>query len=291
MIALHEYLQKAFYIDSNTSATLLITLFVFIAGMLLRLIVIVISNYIKRRRIRKTFNINLRELIKEINEQSIAFENTIETLSIENSEPFRYKRKTISTLSSINNLGYYKIYDAYFHGLENLVKLKMNVKREIFTSMWNSIKSVEYWHNFSFQDKNRLIDKYNSYREKWSDATVKINDEIKCMRANSQSEQTPSDFEQLKPKVFKAYSKWITTPNNFNPTVINDKLVDNLIEIIEKHTDPSAAAILYKELVDASLQFQNQKNLIETEKEQIKLIIKEFTKNQGVCEKALDELN
>lgn len=120
MVWLIEFISKNFGIGKDETANILVTIFTFLAGILVSMLFNVIKEYYERRIHRKIIKLNLVSLMKEMFRQANGYQKLSEQLTIAYNGSFSFSQIWISTVEIFYSLSYKNCYNAYFTGLENL---------------------------------------------------------------------------------------------------------------------------------------------------------------------------
>lgn len=158
-----EFVNRIFDIDNETSATVIITLTVFILGYFLNWIYRIVKAYNKRKAIRKLISDLLKEISKTSIVQAKHFIEFKNILTIEHFGVFDLKKTPINHLNNIIKIDFITIYDAFFTGLENLFFKKK--KRMLFNKIWSHISTLIYWEQQYPKGLEAFIKKFNEYED------------------------------------------------------------------------------------------------------------------------------
>lgn len=162
-MSLQNLINGWFKVDSNTSATIIITVLVFISGIIFTEIIKELSAYFKRRKIRKICNYNFKNLENGIEKQSKYYLKYCESLNFKNTSGFKFTSIIIHSIYIFENIGYPNIYEAYFFGFENLFKGKKELKA--FSKLWSCVIAMQQWQDQMKDIMQNQIQNFN----KWND--------------------------------------------------------------------------------------------------------------------------
>lgn len=265
---IQKYLESVFEIDANTSATILITLSIFIIGISIQQLLLLFSKFIERRKTRKIFKISLTGFIKQVKKQSEGYNETAKSFTFDEQTNFEFTRATIYTLSSLNSIGYQKTYEAFFTGFENIWKCNLNLKLKAFNKVWDSIKSVEFWHQKSFEDLSDFIDKYNDLNEKRNIAIENHRRFFESIITEINNKSVPAKVGLYIQDVDRIHVDWQKLKNRTRPNIIHRYLIIKLRIINRKNSNIKIVNRMNENLLDATKEYQNQRNLLKTQKDQ-----------------------
>lgn len=282
---IQKYLELTFGIDANTSATLIITLFVFIVGLILQQGLRTFTNYLERKRTRKTFFFALEEFWLQVKKQSEEYLKISNGLRFDKENNFEFKKATISTITSLNELGFKNAYEALFHGPENWIKINSKVKMKAFNKIWNSIKSVEFWHEKSFQDIDFFITKYNLFNDRRNSALRNYRAFIEPIMHSFNGKNIPKELAFYLKKVDQIQFEWQKMPDRTRADIVNKHLIIPLRILNRKNQDKEIAVKMNDNLLESSLEYQNLINLLEVHKKQYKSYYRNFRQYYKTCKK------
>jgi hypothetical protein len=257
MSQLQEYLNKTFNIDDRTSATIIITLFVFVLGILVNQLLKVISDFLKRKNLRKIFLLNLSELEKRALKQSHEYKSSSEQFSFTYTENFNLQKIDISQLIILKELGYKDTFNAFFSGIENWFKFK-NLYRKAFNKIWDAIFAMDFWQGISLE-MNHFNTAYSAYNEKRNLALqafqTLLESKINTENLNHQDSNIAGYYRSLNIIV----SDWQRLPKRSRADIIHRNIVLK-VRIINRKFEKFNIPIIVdfnSFLLEASLQYQN----------------------------------
>lgn len=286
MTNLQAYLEKSYGIDPNTSATIFITLFIFLVGIVIQQSLSFFGKYMQRRKTRKIFKISLKGFISQVEKQSKEYNKTAQSLSFDKENKFEFKRATIATLSILNDIGYQQTYEAFFFGLENFFKFKVDLKLKAFNKIWDSIKSVEFWHDNSFGEVTQFMDKYNNFNEKRNNATENHRKFFEDIMLSHIGQKDPERIGIYLQAAQRIHTQWQNYPNRTRPNIIHKQLIVRLRILNKKNQDINIANRMNDDLLEASLWFQNQNSLLKAHRNQFVIYSRIFRMYYRLCKKA-----
>ena len=118
---MQEFIEKYFKIGHDASATLIVTLIIFILGYAISAIVYILSRYFNRRSHRKMFINNLLGLNKAIKAQENGFLATLKSMNFEENTFWVYDKVDFFQLSAFREIGYKDSFKSFFYGIENML--------------------------------------------------------------------------------------------------------------------------------------------------------------------------
>lgn len=269
MTGIQKYLECNYGVDSNTSATLIITLFVFLLGVAFQYALNSFTKYSERRRVRKTFLVGLSEFSNQVKKQSEQYHKSSLTFTFDKETNFEFNRATISTIGSLIDLQYNRTYEAFFFGFENLIKFNSKRKFEAFNKIWDSIKSVEFWHEKSFQDVNYFIEKYNDLNERRNEAINAHRLFFEPIMTQMDGQTVPGNIGRYMQAADQVHVDWQNKPNRTRPNIVHRNLVIRLRILNRKNQNLPIANRMNDNLLTATMEYQSQRNFLRAQKEQM----------------------
>jgi hypothetical protein len=270
ILQLIDFVHKTFGIGKDTTATILVTLITFSAGILITITFKAIEGYLDRRNHRKLARLNLINLMKEIFHQATSYKKFAEEIKIETTTP-AFKQISISSTDIFYQLGYKNLYNAFFNGIENIHFKSRNKKRIAFNRLWSALEFLTVFHQKSFKDVKEFIElekAANYLRNKSIGETFKIISTIRFTFHRETIAQNLASYCLALEDILKNQQK---EDDNTNPKVVNDYLILPISELNNKHFDvlkeymnilnPTSFNSL---LSDCTFNYENQKNLTES---------------------------
>lgn len=173
---MQKIMEKFFNITPDASATLLITLLIFIGGYFVTAVVFLGSKYFKRRANRKLFIESLQTLEKPLNAQAKSFAEFILQLSTDNTNAMILNKVEFFQLPVFKEMSYKETFRSFFTGIENILcsKKKRTLKRRAFNLTWANINSLEVWNQKVDDYFLMYIAKYNEYNQTREESVQKL---------------------------------------------------------------------------------------------------------------------
>lgn len=266
MKELQCYLKNNFKIDENTSATIIITLSIFIAGILIQQGLSISAGYIKRKRIRKLFEINVKNFVVEVKIQEKAYRTTADSFKFETGLVYAFTRATIFSHHSIKEIGYQNSYEAFFHGVENIFMFKRNKKLTAFSKIWSSVNSIDYWHDRTFADIHKFQEKLDEYNSRWNSAIEKHRQFVESIMAQVNGQLIEKELGTYLTEVDRIQTIWQNLPERTRPDILNKNLIIPL-RVLNRKNQNDISRKMNENLLAASIEFQNKRNLLKAQRE------------------------
>jgi len=275
--SIQSYIESVFHVQPQTSAPIIITLFVFIVGFLINWLSKSVSKYLERKSNRKLFIDSLNALIDSVEKQSTSFKETISNLDITNDTVWVYQRAEFYLIPALREMGYRSAFMTYFTGIENITWFKdkkyKGRKRRCFNKTWENVSLLEFWTERIFDDFNRFNKMYNEYLDQWSETIdKKLRGAWVTYLTEKRSRKDLSEhdikFSNSLSLILKTYSQTDYTfrskpYNTFNTLVAPIK---KLSEDFESMTDSSS---LIRYSLEAGNHYHAMENVVNHTKEQM----------------------
>lgn len=288
-MCIQEKLIEWFNIDPNTSATIIISLSVFIVGFLFQQLFQSISFYIQRKRTRNIFEIVVKKFIEQVNVQSKVYSKSAKTFVFDRDTSFQFRKATIFTSQSVNQIGYQNIYNAYFSGFENLIKFNKTLKLKAFNKIWSCIISVDFWLDKSFKGVDMFPSKYNGFNDNRAEALENYRKFLDPLMASFDGKEIPKGVAIYISEIDRINIEWQKSRNRLRPDKIHRKLILPLRIYNRKNINPISVE-MNSFLLDATRHYINQSYILKMEKLQQETYSKSFNFYSKISSKAIDIL-
>ncbi|WP_282037363.1 hypothetical protein [Saccharicrinis aurantiacus] len=259
-----EWIKCIFSIDNNTTATILITVFVFLMGLFFQGIFVMIKNIILRKRQRNTFIYLLNVTSQSIYRQGLFFEKFSKKLDIKFSGNFTLSQVSITYLSTFEKLEFELLRSSFINGIENLCS---SYKLNAFTKSYTIIERIKKIEDSYPGDLNNLYNKFGNYEAKWNKSLELIRqnyDEIlDQVRINNtvRNELEREFVDKLDQTIFK----WQQTKNRNSIYTVQNELVIPLLALFKEQRYIQITAnlrTLKTQLLNAEIYYMNLENII-----------------------------
>lgn len=260
---MQDFVNHFFEIDNNTSATIIITISVFLIGILINLFLSFIQKVIERKNIRRIFLMNVKALEKNVRDQSVEFKKFSDQFCFEYTENLNLKIINFPQVQIIKQIGYGLSYDAFFKGLENIFVSKSSF--ETFNEIWETVYFLESWkdHSNIIKDFNASYKEYNFLRNKaLAEFQKSVESDLTIGNINSKIPEISNYYTQAN-EILISFQKL-----NRRIDMVQNMLVQRFLELnrVSNHSKIPMIVHYNYNLLEASLNFENLKNLIESYK-------------------------
>jgi hypothetical protein len=111
-----NWLCEVFGTDENTSATILITVLVFGAGILSSMLIDFLRTWRRRNMLKSMVKLNIDGINRNIRNQGKGYRKTASQFSFDRTSHLTSTRIELSEIEILKEIGYDQIYQAYFFG-------------------------------------------------------------------------------------------------------------------------------------------------------------------------------
>lgn len=259
---IQDYLCTTFDIDSNTSATILITLLVFILGGVFNFIVRSISNLLERRKIKKLFQYAINSILFSIKEQIKYLDIFIKTLDINSKDNFVLISEPIPYLDFINQTGHNKIYDACFGGIENICTCG---KLKVFNKMLVLISALERFEISYVKHFDNFLIHYQEFANKYLDSTKKLKEYCDELIQKEKLDTLNNDEKEYLSKLDEIIFNWQRQESLYATTQLF--LVEPIRKLNGEYGRLQLVNKSNESLNDMTIAFKSMQNWIQTNKD------------------------
>lgn len=258
---MQEYLNKSFNIDYNNSATIIITVFIFLCGLIFQLFFNYIKIYYSKKRTRKFFKYSVNEFHKKVSNQADEYKRISKSLKFNSDYSFDFKRTTISSIGIFQTLNQEKTFDSYFVGFDRSLKCNRKLKLKAFNKVWGAINSVEFWHDNSFSNREQFISKYNLLNDKRNTSIEKLRQllEVELFKYNKKSTDAVSDYIKKYDLIFQ---NWQTLNDRTRPDIIHRQLILRIRILNRKYQHFELVDLTNNLLLEASFNYLELRTLL-----------------------------
>ena len=276
---MQEFIEKYFKIGHDASATLIVTLIIFILGYAISAIVYILSRYFNRRSHRKMFINNLLGLNKAIKAQENGFLATLKSMNFEENTFWVYDKVDFFQLSAFREIGYKDSFKSFFYGIENMLPscTKKNLKRKAFNRAWSIFSNSEFWSNKALNDYYQNLEKYNQFGDKRNTAINGLRifwEGLFSVDPNVIGEDHRKYLNELS-QIIVEYAK-IPTKKRVGPYVTNRKLILKIRLLNKKYPTLFFIRQINDKCMEASSAYIDMEYLVRNIKSQCKVYYYSF---------------
>jgi hypothetical protein len=254
-----DYIAQAFNIDSNTSATLVITLSIFILGYLLNWINNIIVGLRTRRNYRKLFQAITDSIIYSIDLQSKNFVKAAKTLNINHQNDYFLQTVTITHLDNVDRLDFKLVYDSYFLGLENLFSER---KLKAFNKSFGRLALIKNTEERIPQELSSFIQKFNEHENKWNEAAEQIRQFYDNLHRQVDGGTFPARVADYLTRMDRTIFRWQNLDGRTEYSILHNELINPLLTLNREFQDIGLTLNFNSLLLNASHHFDNMEKTL-----------------------------
>ena len=253
MTQLQCWLKDVFGIDENTSATIIITIFVFGAGVGFSLLLDFFRAWYRRKMLQKVILMNIQDFIKGLTRQSKSYHSTALQFEMDSKTLLQTTRVELPQISIIKEIGYDETYQAFFYGFYNFNVCLRKLKRKSFQKIWETIQMVSFWQERALSDFDSFLSRYNTYNEMRNRAVSNLRDQLMAL-SNTQSTVIPKEL-------FDAFNtvllNWEKQEERTMPKIFHEKYTLPMLEICIKYSSIQQLNVIVSSLHEESWHYFN----------------------------------
>ena len=244
---------------TDTVVTILMTLVIFISGILVNVIIIIARNLYDRLNYRRFF----KELIVSIcfytNKQAVAFDKFKQSLRMDNQGTFYLSRYIENSLNTFDKLSIDKIYDSYFQS----IRCNNKIRRKAFRFILNNTQLIRDINCDLPLDTEKMIMEFSKYENEWHKTTDDIRKIFDELRQHFLANSIKQEYMPLFTDLNKVFVDWKNVGYNSNRKVIKEVIVDAIFNnIIGKYKSIDIVVNLENLTIDATMAYRNMENII-----------------------------
>lgn len=282
MTDLQNLLNCKFDIDSNTSATIIITFIIFFSGILITELIKLLSRIRERRKFRLIINSSIKNVINQAKKQVVAYEKIAEEFNWKGNKHILLGR----TILSKTQFDYKMIFTAYFTGIENISLLKKK-KSKAINKIWEALQSLDFWHEKSFADVDKFLDKYSQYNNKRNEALDQHRKLIEMNLTSLSGNSLPTRLGHYVQQIDNLHVQWQAAENRTRPDILHDILVTPSLLLNRNYPEIELARKSSDLLLQASIEYESMESLLKVYNQQFLNYSRIFRYNYRTLEKAI----
>lgn len=264
---LQNTLNNWFGIDNNTSATILITVIIFVIGLSFTEVLKSLNAIIQRKRIRNMCKINFKDLELGIKKQEKAYLKYIESLTFSNRRGFNFSEVEITPIVALQEIGFTKIYESYFTGIENIFINKNKLRA--FKKLWSIIVVIPIWQEKIKSYSNQQLANYNEWNDKRNLSLRKFNKLCDAFIFDKEIDNSP-DLELINfvNKIIQIRHEYTLQGDITNPETVENFWVQPMLKLNRVENQNPIVHELIDFLLTASHEYKNMVQILEIGKKQ-----------------------
>jgi hypothetical protein len=269
IVSLKDYLVRYFNIDNETASTIVITILIFSIGGFLNHFWKEIDKLQKRKNTRLVFKSTIKTYSKKIMKQGINYYETSLQFDIKRRGVLKYTVHNMNYQNTINNIGYENVSNAFFNGIENILKLKRKRKQELLIRVYDYLNAVDFWQSKSLEDKEKYLKEYNEFNNLRNQCAFEITELIveavnydKKLYYPEIQERTNQYLDEL----IRIVEKWKEIKNGQQSFIMKNELIDKINVLNNKYPDLDCVNKMTKPLTYHNYYYDTINNIMMVQK-------------------------
>lgn len=259
-----KFIEDAFNIDSNTSATIIITILVFVLGYIITSLAKGTSKFFLRQANRKLFIKNLETLITSLRKRQEVLQEQLKHLEIERITVVPLAKIQFFQAQILYSMGYKTSFECFFIGFENVLRWRKNKKlrNKAFVKVWENMANIEFWENNMYEQIEPIQKEINRINETMGRPLTEMRiyytelfEKLKVPDVSTEERQFITSLQNI-------VSEWAKKENCQHGYIVNEFLSKKIKELCNNYEFLSTARQLRNFAMDASHWFTNLTNVV-----------------------------
>ncbi|HEY6144032.1 MAG TPA: hypothetical protein VIV55_11515 [Flavobacterium sp.] len=256
---IQKFIEQLFNIDSNTSATIIITVIVFALGYIFTSLGKIISKYSIRKANRKIFIKNLESLIISLNKRREVIEIQLIHLNIKTFTVVPISKIQFFQISILNSMTYKETFECFFTGFENILysSKTSKLRSKCFIKVWENMSNIEFWENKMYEQMKPAQDEINRLNEILTKPLTEMRILYTELLSNVNNPAIKPLEKEFLIEVKSIINTWLTQENIDHGYTVNEFLSKKFISLSSKYEEIQSAKKLKEHSVLASYSYGN----------------------------------
>lgn len=249
--------------------TILVSIFVFLMGILINSIISISKAYLQRSIHRRLSEINYRDLLRKLYKQSHDLKHIADQLTINHLGNYDFKYNNITSVDIFKQIGYENLYKAYLTGFENLNFIYQQRKLKVFSLLWGIVDYTQSTHQDSIKRLEKFQDDLGKMNFIRNEAIGKVQLNIEAFRIRFHKQLDLREplgiFYDARERIIQEFTAQEnqTLPENVQSYL--DKLIQlnrENVDLCNRYENDIKSVQLNSDILYANLAFQNFVGLI-----------------------------
>ena len=237
--SLLSWIDHQMNIPDIASASILITVSLFVLGGFLKWFWQFIGNMIVRAGVRSQFYLLMGHLTMLMELQAESYEKTVKSLDLKAEAPFYSGEVDFNDAAILKDIGYVTVFRSFFTGFENVAymrSLSRRKKKEAFNQCWNGVASLAAMQASAKEHLKFFQDTYNRSADERYRELLAFDKFAYNTAAGFWGDPNAGPTREFFDKVLKIREEWAAAANNASPEVSQKVLVDPIMDMCSKST-------------------------------------------------------
>jgi hypothetical protein len=229
------FLERYFNISSNTAATIIITLVVFITGQLIVYFSKQVKSIAQRRITRRTLQNIISASIRVARRQEKTNRKIGSQMNFESISSLVQSRSDFFQLRVLEEVGFDLVFRAYYLGIENTLRRRKKLDRTIY-KCWEVITSMDFWIREHYKRIDFIGEKFNKHHNEFVMVLKQYRQYVIKVGRTYNQKNVPEYFHKSLSEFFDL-NKSLSTISAQNVQVIKDEFIDPLHNLMKTLPD------------------------------------------------------
>lgn len=256
---IQKFIEQLFNIDSNTSATIIITVIVFSLGYIFTSFGKMISKYSVRKANRKIFIKNLETLNNSLKKRREVVEIQLGHLSVKTFTVIPVSKIQFFQIAILNSMTYKETVESFFTGIENITcnQKAEKLKNKCFIKVWENMSNIEFWENNMYEQMKNTQDEINRLNEILANPLTEMRILYTELLSNLNNSTIQTLEKEFIIEVKAIIETWVIQKNINHGHTVNEFLSQKFISLCNKYEEVPSARQLKEHSVLASYWYEN----------------------------------
>jgi hypothetical protein len=257
--------HQLFNVDDNTSATIIITLLVFLLGYLANALVKDIEKYKQRKANRIILLKTLQSLIVSLKKRREGAAEQIPHFTMENLSRVAAVRIQFFQMSILQSMGFKTAFESFFYGVENMVIFpkKRRLKSKAFIKLWENMSNIDFWEG----EMHRMLEPGLVEINRINELLAKPLELLRIQYTELFYKFPTGVFNDAEKSFIQQLhiiqTKWNEIPKGYQVYISNTFLVKPIKTLCDKYEGLSIARELRNIVMDADYYYGNLEVVVE----------------------------
>lgn len=204
---MQKIIEHFFGVNHDVSATIILTITVFVLGYLLNGLGNLGKKYFERRSTRKMVIASLKELKPTLDELAVLLGNFVVKVKHEPQSAWSIEYFLHYHPTAIKEIGYKSCFECFFFGIENAIKFNSIHRRKNFSNMWTLLNGVDFMEKKIVSDFDNMSEKYKSAVKAKAEALSDLGRSFREFLSDPNNLSAENYISELKPILGSWFSK------------------------------------------------------------------------------------
>lgn len=262
-LSVQHFLQKRLDIDNNTSATLIITFFIFILGYIVAGLNNKIARYFSRNSHKRLFLQTLERTNSSLKQRNEVLDEQLKTAESKFAYVIPVTKIQFYQAEILQSIDYKITFESFFSGIRNSLKTpKSNkLRTRAFLKVWENMANIVFWENQMFEAMPKYQNELNEMNEKLITPLTGIWEKYETLFLELENDRLQGTLLSFVTELKHLVEEWRKQENPENAYVTNTHITKPLITLCDQYTKLIESIDMRTSAINADYRFQNMVNL------------------------------